>query len=507
MRADYQLKHQLHGRQGSLWERQVDAPTKAKIRQIVKVGGGASVLTALDHTAASAASETEVSREDLYFRFSSGNFAVVGRSSLSYAFRATETADGSRLHLAYREELSEEDDAVAEATLLASLPAGFMDSISTLNLSEDRDWYIVPTLPGVQPIVVQSRDPDICLVQGVDFLAYDGFIALTDNPEEVLPYGVVRIYAAKRAVEPISSFVLSAPTTIRSSKYLTEYARKTQSLGAFRRAAAEYSGLFITQSADVVLDVMQVSESVTVYNMAAAGAVTIDYPHAPLGKHQHLPPGFVVSGRFDVIPAKRNDTSNLRQYAAANWSHGLLLDGILPVNGVRWDGRATVPIDYTHTGDGGKPHLRLHFSAPTQRLEDFWELQRLHERHTGVYLYDALDEPETPSSIDFWDLLQNFYGSQLFLVLLDYHSPQINTRMWRFVTEHRPQSCNALYGWDLGAGYSLMTTDPQGIPLLTEDGLSYFYGNRSIDTEANYFRPDGRGVYIRPNGGFYLRPL
>ena len=503
MRADYQLKHQLYGQQGSLWEKQVDATTRRRIRRIVKEAGNAPTLTATDRIAASAINACSVLVEDVFFRFSSGNFAVIGQLQREYLFRASEAANGKRLHVAYRS-TSPTVSVDATPTQLARISTDFLRSVSSANLSEDRDWYLVPVPRGMLPMVIEGREPDTYLVNGVDFTAHDGYIAMTDDPEIVLPVGLVRVSSAEVRVASPSSSAVAADKA--GGRYLAEYAHKTQSLSAFKRAAAEYVGLYVTQTADVVLGVHSLPGGVTVYNLAAGGAVEITYPHTVLLKHQQLPPGFIISGRFDVVASRYNEAVNLKQITAASWGGDLMLDGILPVNGLTWDGRSRIPIDYISTGLGGKPHLRLHFGGPQQRLTRYWEFQRLHELKTGVYLFDALGDPDTPSTIDFWPLLETFYGTQLCLILMDHHSPRINTRMWRFVTEHRPQSCVALVGLDMDADLSLLTLNSAGVPLLDEIGEGY-YDNDPLDGYDNYFRPDGIGLYLRQSGiGYYLRP-
>ena len=504
MRADYQLKHQLYGQQGSLWEKQVDGTTRRRIRRIVKEAGNAPTLTATDRIAAAAINADSILVENVFFRFSSGNFAVVGQLQREYLFRASETENGKRLHVAYRSD-SPTVGADAIPTLLARVSTDFLRAVSTTNLSEDRDWYLVPIPRGMTPTVIEGRAPDTYLINGIDFTAHDGYIAMTDDPETVLPVGLVRVHAAEMRVSSPDSFLIAADKA--GGKYLAEYAHKTQSLSAFKRAAAEYAGLYVAQTADVVLDVRETGGSRTVYNLASAGPVEINYPHDALIKYQQLEPGFIISGRFDVVASRYNDAVNLPETAAASWDGDLRLDGILPVKGLTWDGRSRIPIDYISTGSEDKPHVRLHFAGPQYQLSRYWEFQRLHELRTGEYLYDALGEPNMPSTIDFWSLLKTFYGPQLCLVLMDFHSPRINSRMWRFVAEHRPQSCVTLVGWKLNADLSLLTLNSDGVPLLDEMGEAYYNAGDPLAGYDNYFRPGGIGLYLRPSGvGYYLRP-
>lgn len=504
MRSDYQLKHHLYGKQGTLWERQVDPDTRNRLRGIVESAGGSALLASLDVTAAAVTRRPSVLAEDVYFQFNSGNFAVVGRQQREYVFASGEV-DEKRLHFAYREgEATTLEDGTP--TILARVSNDFMRAIQSTNLTVDRDWYLVPIPRGVTPVVIEGKDADTFLVNGVDFIAHPGYIAMTDDPEQVLPVGVVRVNAAW--VETVAPAVgsLMDPGRPGVGRYLAEYAKKSQSLLAFQRAAAEYAGLYVTQAPDVVLRVVDLGGGHTAYHLADAGVIEIRYPHIPLTVNQALPAGFIVSGRFEVVASRYGGTTNLKAMASASWGHPIRLDGILPVNGLTWDGRSGVVIDSVSSGPGGKPHLRLHFDGSEFNRGRLWEFQRLYELRTGAYLYDALSGPALPSVIDFWDLLETFYGAQLFLLLFDDHSPRINVRLWRFATEQRPQGANMLLGNDLGVDESELEKDPRGFPLLDETGENY-YSTGGLDGYDNYFRPDGVGLYIRPFGaGYYLRP-
>lgn len=503
-RADYQLKHQLYGTQGSLWERQVNATTRDQIRGIVEAAGGSSLVAAADTIAASVARVPSVLVEDVYFQFAAGNFAVIGQQQRDYDFRRGDSDGGKRLQVAYREG-SADTTTAGLPTLLARVSNDFMRVIQETTLPEDRDWYLVPIPRGMTPIVIEGRD-DLHLVNGVDFLAYDGYIALTDDPEQVLPTGVVRVSAARVETNPPTLGALMDPGRPGMGRYLSEYAKKTQSLWAFQRAAAEYAGLYVTQSPDVVLGVVSVSETVTIYHLAVAGPVRIDYPHVALSRNQALPSGFIVCDQFDVVASRYGDTANLKKAAAASWGKPIRLDGVLPVNGLTWDGLGPVAMDSVSLGPGDIPHIRLHFDGSDFNKGRLWEFQRLHEVKTGVFLYDALSEPDLPSTVDFWDLLETFYGTQLFLLLAANHSPRINVRLWRFAAEHRPQSANMLLGIDLGVDETTLTLNNQGVPLLEETGDDYYTAG-GVDGYDNYYRPDGVSLYVRPFGaGYYIRP-
>jgi hypothetical protein len=77
-----------------------------------------------------------------------------------------------------------------------------------------------------------------------------------------------------------------------------------------------------------------------------------------------------------------------------------------------------------------------------------------------------------------WEFWQSFYGPQLLLALAADHGPTINSRLWRFLFEHHPKSCNLMLSMNLAA-----TTAPavgsNGEPLVDETGA--YVGASLID--------------------------
>lgn len=477
MRSDYQLKHQLFGRQGSLWERQTTPDTQRQIRGLVKTGGNAEVLTQLDITAASAIGSKHVLKDGHFFHFAEGDFAVVGRHQRDYNHHSVRLVDGQRLHIAYRPSAAE-ISPYALPTRIAKITADFVNSINSASVElemDDRDWYLIPTPKHIVPIAIQGRDPDVCLVSGIDFVARHGYIAMTDNPGDVLPYGIVKVLAASEITQPKNSYTLSSPGG--GGKFLSSYTRKTQSASAFRAAAAEYAGLYVFQTPDVIIDARQVGTQAWVYTAVEAGPIEIGYPHVPLQVFQTVQPGFVICDRFDVLSAASAADLELISHQLEGWSSTLNLDGLLPVNGLSWDPNLPLSIDSVESDPthGNKPHIRVHFSGDDAVLARYWRVQKLHERQTGVFLFDLLGEPSTPGVIDFWDFVAQFYKSQLIVVLAEDHTPRIDTRLRRFVLSYRPASCAMLTG--------LKTRLPAG-GAATDD-----YGNFIIDDDGDYVPP------------------
>lgn len=467
-KLDYQLKHQLFGRVGSLWESQVDDETRTRVRGIVKAAGNAPVLTQLDTIAAGSLNSDLVLVEDVYFRFVDGNFATVGRPLRDY-----DHVEGAESHVGYRPE-STTASTTPIPHELAAVSADFLDSIGddAGQLPVDRDWYLVPVPRDIIPIMIEGRGDGEFLVSGIDFLVRDGYIVLTDDPAAVLPIGLVRVTSAYQRVFSPNSFVLSAPEDRKGTRWLSEYAYKTQSVSAFKRAAAEFAGLYVFQEADVILAVHLPTATTTVYVCANAGTVVIDYPHIALTRNQEISPGTIVSGRFEVVASSYNSTENLNKSIAEGWDEPLSLDGIFPENGMTWDGKSQIYVDSVETDPTtSKPHLRFHFGETLAfSLAQYWEWQLSHERQTGEFLYDGLGSPSLPTVVDFWDLLETFYGPRLLLVLAADHTPTINERLRRFLFEHRPASTNMLVSLKATYPAGGVARDSYGNPLVDSDG-------------------------------------
>jgi len=328
------------------------------------------------------------------------------------------------------------------------------------------------------PIMIEGRN-GISLVSGIDFLARDGYLVMSDDPGMILPPGIVRVTASYKQMLAANSFVLSAPQKRCGNRWLSAYAYRTQSATAFKRAAAEYAGLFVFQGADVILSAQQPNANTWVYICASAGTVVISYPHAALLAGQEVQPGTIVSNGFEVVYSLHNSIENPKETIAATWGADISLDGIFPIKGLTWDGVSLVTMGSTETDPiTSKPHIRAQFGeARVGALAELWEWQKLHERQTGVFLHDGLGTPALPASVDFWELLENFYGTQLMLILMAHHSPNINERMRMFVAEHRPAGVAALVSIDAVFPPGGPLTDAFGFPLVSSEGVYFSTSN------------------------------
>lgn len=455
-----------------MWEQQVDAETRTRIRRIVKEAGNVPTLTELDQISAAATDSGQVIVEDQFFRFMDGNFAIIGQNFSEYAHHYGILDDGTRIHVAYRTGIaSSSPDPLP--TRLARISSYFIRAINQnpALMDPSQDWYLVPIPTDLVPLVIEGKGAGDFLVSGIDFVTHPGFIAMRESPADMLPTGLVRINSAYKKVQSPDAYVLSAHSDKQPGRWVSDYTYKSQSLESFRRAAAEFAGLYVFQKSDVVMQVQEITADFTIYNMAIAGPVEIEYPHVKLQPAQKVDPGYVISNKFEVVATPYGSTANIKKAVAEGWNDPISLNGILPVNGLTWDGHSQVVIDTVATDPAsGTPHVRLQFDGPVGVQERFWEFSRLHEQQTQVFLYDELGSPSLPATVDLWDLLETFYGSQLILAISEDHGPKINTRLQRFLFEHHPKSCNLLFSIDLNAPYNLVYDD-QGVPLLDEHGL------------------------------------
>lgn len=425
----------MFGKTGTVWSRQVDTTTRERARAVTEVAGSSSILRRVDVAAAAAAGVRRVVVDDISFRFLDGDFAVIGRNQNAYEHV---TVDGAPLALLGGEVTT----STPFAANLASLDARFLADIVNAedHLSSDEDWYLIPMPIEISPVVIEGV-AGVTLVAGIDFSTHRGYIATRHAPAEVFPAGLVRIITATLDLPAPHSYVLSAPVDRRSSKYLMQYAKQSQSLRAFRLAAAEYCGMHVFEEPDVVLGAHEVPGA-TVYITASLGALRIDYPHVTLQPGAVVGAGFAVSPRFEVWAT--NATSAVTLLEKAHDIEAVVsLDGVLPVKGLYAPADARVLIDYVDVDPAsGKPHARLHLDGATEALEQFWDLQRQHELATGNFLFDQfMDVGQLTKLIPFGTLMGDYYGPQLSLVVYSGMSTEMRDALLRFVREHKPVGC------------------------------------------------------------------
>jgi hypothetical protein len=426
----------MFGKTGSVWSRQANAETRNKARAITEVAGSSGILRDVDTLAQYAAGGGRILVDDLHFRFVDGNFAVLGRNPRDFTHIL-----GEESVLALRDD-SPDTVGAPIPTPIAASDAVFLEAIADAAsvLPSGSDWYLLPMPLGVSPIIIESTTGDM-LVAGIDFSAHRGFIATRLSPAHNFPPGLVRIVSAYLDLPQPHSFLLSAPVGRRCSKFLTAYAKQSQSLAAFRRAAAEFCGMFVFPEPDAVLGSYSIPGA-TVYLMASAGALRIDYPHRALELGEVVQAGTVVAPRLELLTESESAPVSIIDRAI---DAGMLvsMDGVLPVKGLYAPSQSKILLDCGPTDPrSGKPHVRVHFAGAPGATSALWNLQRVHELETGEFLYDQFFiGSERSKLLPLGGLLANYYGTQLAVLMYDGLRPEMEALLLQFVREHKPAGC------------------------------------------------------------------
>jgi hypothetical protein len=258
------------------------------------------------------------------------------------------------------------------------------------------------------------------------------------DPARVLPVGLVRVVTAFIKLPQPYSFVLGAPTGRRCSKYLMEYAKKSQSLINYKRAAAEFCGMYVFPEPDIVLSSTDVPGA-AVYVTAAQGALRIDYPHTPIPAGTIVVAGTIISKRFTLVTSKGAST-----FDGLDPEVPLSLDGVLPIKGLNFTPGVKVLVEgsqYTN----GKLHVNFKFDGDELALAQLDDMQRMHERDTGNYLSDELlQDGQTSRLVEFGATLDNFYGEQLIVASFEFTNTEMNNLLRKFLVEYKPCNCVVL---------------------------------------------------------------
>lgn len=452
-RADYKLRHGVFGMLGSFWSKQLSAESKTQARTLAATAGSSERLQRLDSTVNYLSSARRVTVENETFNFIDGDFCYVGQDFLAYARTELEAADGAEFTFSRRDPLrpGTSSSSTPRPAVLSSLSAEFVASVrkevsdGKVAFSNVSDVFLIPIPKNLTPVTITSRVPGLTLVAGIDFTAHDGYIALRDNPAELLSSGSVVMPLAILELDPPNSYSLRADSHRYGNTFLAKYSSKSGSIRAFRQAAAEYAGIWVIERDDVVLSKKVTSISVT-YVMMSAGVVVVDYPHEPLSVGQGCAAGLIVSRRFDMIDRASSAHSALIAGNTRVLTSGVSLDGVLSVKGLSFFPAGNVRVNYAEISLDGRCHARLHVSGPPVAVSKFWSQQAQQERDTGVYLSDALGLSEqTPEIfVDLGQLLEALYGDSLLLVVLAAHTSKIDKRLLEFIRREKPLGCVVL---------------------------------------------------------------
>ena len=304
-------------------------------------------------------------------------------------------------------------------------------------------WYLIPKPAEINPITLATIKPGIELVYGIDFFTSKNFIITQLPPAEYFPAGSIVVSVAEVSFESFDAYPSDSPRNRQSRKWMNVYAKRAQSLEIFRRAAAEFCGLYVLQDNDVVLNAVQRSDGSAVYAFSNAGVVTVDYAHTPLTVGTAYPAGHVICDQFEIRTIDSHGSTFLT-------SSGSLIDlsGIFGMP-IQMPADGQVPCSYYFGDELRRPHLRLHLNGALEHLSMIWAMQMTHERAHGTNLAAAIggdissvdtfpsDNAEIPV-IDYAALLTGFYGRRLAMLVIDNLPNSSRFELSRFLREHAP---------------------------------------------------------------------
>ena len=455
MNADFQLRHTTVRRHGSFWGSKTDANTTGKLRALSKTAAVASRLQHIDTAGAYALGAQKMIKEDVIIDFRDGHFAVTGPDMQSYVPVMTDVngvyemlrsadAPGVSGSTPRPHRLSSMTDAEV-ASMVADVPA--LDAVGT--------WFLIPKPADINPIILTTVKTGVTLVYGVDFFTSKHFIITQHAPAEYFAPGAILASLVEVYLDAFDSYTSDSPRSKKGRKWVNTFTKRSQSMELFRRAAAEFCGLYVLPEDDVVLNVLQLPDNSCAYAFADAGVIVVDYDHTPLTPGTIYRAGHVVCDQFELRSQATHGDEFLTSSAAPidlSGIYGMTVQ--LPADGM-------VACSYAYTNIASIPHLRLYYGGTLQNLELVWALQMMHENLTGnslaTVLGGGLDDVDTfpdgidfPPMIDAAEMLTSYYGRRLFLLVVDGLPESYEFELDRFIRDNTPTGAFLLRA-DIGA--------------------------------------------------------
>jgi hypothetical protein len=439
--ADYQLRHSTLGRHGSFWGYQTDLKTRDMLRELSRTAAIPSRLQHIDAGAAYALGAQKILKEDLVIGFQDGEFAVVGPDMQAYV--ADDISPGVYTMIRDNAYIGQTNTLTPRPHRLSAMTQAQVTELSfdVPELTAAGTWYLIPKPADINPISLSTKKPGVNLAYGVDFFTSTNFIITQLPPAEYFESGAIVVSVAEVSLESFESYVSDSPRQKKSRKWVNTYARRAQSPELFRRAAAEFCGLYVLSNDDVLLNTSMLQDGTYIYAFASAGVVHIDYPHTPLAIATTYPAGYVVCDKFELRNSRTHGAGFLISTGAPIDLSGLLgLPLQLPSDGL-------VSYSYAYVSQSLKTHVRLYMAGTAPDLQMMWSSQMAHEQRTDLFLSTQLghDNPVTfpsggsfPPVVDFASRLRAFYGDRLTLLVVDGLPDKFRFELHRFLNEHSP---------------------------------------------------------------------
>lgn len=444
MNADFQLRHATISRHGSFWGTQTDADTKGKLRELSRTSAIPSRLQHIDVGGAYALGSQKMIKEDVILEFKDGHFAVTGPDMQSYV--AVETVPDTGVYEMLRDNAAQGVTGyVPRSQKLSTLTDAdvVMMTADVPELKTPGSWFLIPKPTHVNPIILSTKKANVALVYGVDFFTSKYFIITQHSPAEYFETGTIVASLAEVYMEAFDSYPSDSPRVKKGRKWVNTFAKRAQSMEIFRRAAAEFCGLYVVANDDVVLNALKLPGNNFVYAFANAGVVIVDYEHVPITPGTFCRAGYVICDQFELR-------------SQATHGSGFLTSTELPVDltgifgmPIHLPATGLVECSYDSTGLTNIPHLKLHYSGDLKYLNMMWAMQEAQERLTGrslaAELGGGMDAVSTfpsgaafPPIVDAAELLSGFYGNRLFLLVTSGIPAQLEFELARFLSEHTP---------------------------------------------------------------------
>lgn len=448
MNADFQLRHATVSRHGSFWFSQTDKKTIDMLRELSRTSAIPSRLQHIDVGGAFTLNANRSIQEGLIIDFRDGHFVTTGTDMQAYVPAVLDDTQSPVIHGLNYVRNNNSAGVTGTTPRAHSLSMFNADEVASLTadvpqLSRPGVWFLIPKPVEINPITLATVKSSVELVYGIDFFTSKNFIITQLPPAEYFPAGSIVVSVAEVSFESFDSYPSDSPRIKQSRKWTNIYAKRAQSLELFRRAAAEFCGLYVLPDNDVVLNAIQRADDSVVYAFANAGVVAVNYAHTPLITGTAYPAGYVVCDQFEI----RNVDSHGQSFLTS--SESLIdLSGVFGLP-VQMEANGMVPCSYYYADNLMRPHLRLHLNGSQEHLSIIWAMQMTHERAQGTNLaaeiggdiasvdtFPAADD-ETPV-VNYAELLTGFYGRRLALLVIDGLPNSSKFELSRFLREHTP---------------------------------------------------------------------
>ena len=489
MNADFQLRHNRLGRHGSFWATQTEPKTRDMLRELSRASSLPSRLQHIDVTGAYALNSQKILKEDVLIDFTDGHFAVSGADLQAYA-QGDET-DG------IYEMIRDNAAAGLSGTVFRPHKLSFLTPAEVASMTADiptlgtpGSWFLIPKPVEINPIMLATKVPGVELVYGVDFFTSKHFIVTQHPPAEYFEAGTILATMAEVYLESFDAYPSDSPRTKKGRKWVNTFAKRAQSIELFRRAAAEFCGLYVLPDDDVVVNTITLADDSVVYAFARAGVIVVDYPHSALTPGAPYPAGFVVCDQFEI----RNELTHGSSFLTSTGKN-IDLSGLygMPLQ-LPADGLVECSYEYLHP-QSYAPILRVYFAGLQEHLEMAWATQMMHEFRTGNSLAVALDnvignglsDTDTfpfPNLVDFAEVLRNFYGRRLHILVVDNLPERCRFELQRFVREHTP-----LGNIVLMVDYDAPQLTPETPPAPPEGNIFYAIQRLFYETDVIVYEP------------------